>query len=139
MTRLTITEVQEMSIEPLRKEEDRQLFQAVPWADTHVADMAKIGYMPYWYELSVSSPRCDSFFEKNKGLKIGEKADYDFDTLKANSGPSMLTKRVLLMLKQLDEVGLGNNNNQARKHKLPPPNRQRAHGQHGNNGGSVFW
>ncbi len=139
MTRLTITEVQEMSIKTQREDKDRSFFQAVPWADSHVTDMAKIGYMPYWYELSVSSLRCDTFFEKNKDLKIGEKADYDFDTLRANSGPSALTKRVLLMLKQLDQVGLANNNNLARKHKLPPPNRQRAHENNGNNGVGVFW
>ncbi|KAK3935928.1 hypothetical protein QBC46DRAFT_322499 [Diplogelasinospora grovesii] len=113
---LDITEVEKMVVDPCHDAppeidgERWSTWSASPWTPEIARRMRAKGEFPWWYEASVVSPEAEELFRQNDRLRLGEKADWDAEMLKATGILASIYKPALQLLKKMDQVGANENN-----------------------------
>ncbi|KAK4129235.1 hypothetical protein N657DRAFT_652691 [Parathielavia appendiculata] len=125
-----ITEVQQMEMVPCSEGvysgygDSWEGKLARPWPSRRIRDNRAKGEIPRWYEAAVVSLELEKCRRQNIALRVGEKANWAVQDLKARGVFSTLYEPALHMVAQMDHVGKLDDNNlsQAYGHLLQRPN-----------------
>ncbi len=131
---LEITEVQQLEVIPYAEGVYAGSWDtwegklARPWCQRRIKESRAKGEFPRWYEAAVVSPELDNMYQQNLFLKVGEKAEWDVEDLKARGLLRSIYSPALQMLRTMDHVGRHDDNNLAGKYgplllrgNNPPP------------------
>lgn len=113
---LEIAEIAQMEIVPCSdgvypfSGEGLEARVARPWTQQEAQRRRLAGESPRWYEAAVVSPDAEGFFLQNTFLELGERADWDAESLKVLGVFSAIHGPALQTLKEMDHVGRSDNN-----------------------------
>jgi hypothetical protein len=130
LSALEITEVNQYEIAPYS--DDKVYSSPKEWegylacypTELTIKGILSQSEFPRWYEAAVVSLELENLCQQNRTLKLGEKANWNIDFLRALGVFSELYGPALQMVRQMDHVGRNDNNNLSRKygHLLKKPN-----------------
>lgn len=89
---------------------------ARPWPRKYAKEKRSKGEFPRWYEAAVVSLQLEALCQQNSSLKVGEKADWDAEDLRADGILSTLYRPALQMVRKMDHVGRMDDNNLSREY-----------------------
>ncbi|KAK4238014.1 hypothetical protein C8A03DRAFT_15480 [Achaetomium macrosporum] len=126
---LEITEVNQFEIQPYSdlvypSGNEWEGKCARDWSQRTKREMRSKGEFSRWYEAAVVSLELEELCQQNSTLKLGEKASWDVQDLKARGVFASLYGPALQMVKEMDHVGRNDDNNLSKKygHLLLRPN-----------------
>ncbi|KAK0703161.1 hypothetical protein B0T26DRAFT_791920 [Lasiosphaeria miniovina] len=126
---LNVSEVEQLEVEPVgggafhtgRGNQGAQ--SARSWTPKTAKKKKDEGEFPRWYEASITSTRAEALFLQNKSLGLGQKAEWDANTLLEQHIFEDIYGPALQMLKTMDHVGGNDNSNIMEKVKMNIPRR----------------
>lgn len=118
---LEITEVQQLEIVPYAEGEHSYSWDwdgrlARHWSQKRAKQNRDKGEFPRWYEAAVVSLELEELCQKNSSLKIGEKADWDAQDLKAHGNLRDLYGPALQMVCAMDHIGRHDDNHLSKEY-----------------------
>ncbi|KAK0734901.1 hypothetical protein B0T26DRAFT_845453 [Lasiosphaeria miniovina] len=126
---LDVSEVEQLEVEPVgggafRTGGGNQSAQSArSWTPETAKKKKDEGEFPRWYEASITSTRAEALFLQNKSLRLGQKAEWDANTLLEQHIFEDIYGPALQMLKTMDHVGGNDNSNIMKKIKMNIPRR----------------
>jgi hypothetical protein len=109
---LEITEVQQLKMEDYAEGpySDAAWYsyagkRSRPWSSRHTQENRNKGEVPRWYEAAVVSLELEKLCQQNTLLKIGQKADWDAQELRASGVFADVYGPALQMVRGMDHVG----------------------------------
>jgi hypothetical protein len=122
---LEITEVQQLEIVEYDGDDYSgswstfQGYLARPWSNKRCKENRDKGEYPLWYEAAVVLLELEELCGKNAPLRVGQKADWDAEDLRARGIFPSFYRPALQMVKQMDHVGRLDDNRLAGKYDNP--------------------
>jgi hypothetical protein len=120
---LDITKVEQTAMEVLRTKYQSYRYEFDYRRKPHVVNsLEAAGELSLWYQASISSDAAEKLLAENETIGFGEKAHWDYETLKKEKVIEALYKPGLRMLQLMDSVGAHNDNQQMETMDLPQGN-----------------